>query len=401
MNSIHTNNNLNTANGLDINTIENETVNNIDFNSKNCKLFSYVGSKDKYKAHFDTLLDDLDKKEYKFHIEAFAGSLASLLHNVEHIKAETIVINDFNPKIINLYKQIQDNPKEVIEKYLILENEFNRIIPQEIFEKYKSKRVAVEDREYMEEARRFYFEAREVYNNLEFDSNHAALLIFVMKHCFRGNYCENKQGKLNTSFNWSANKVNTEKVKTSIMNLHKFFTSNNVIFENLEVFDLINKYNESDTFIYLDPPYSNSKIQYQNRNRDKIVKEATFNEVSLHLQLIKACDKYESVMYSNHFEEEYASNFDNHLTFERTNKMSNSKNEKSKVEILAIKTNVIVPVLEKAKPITDLLGLSCSIDYDFKVVNNLHTPIPELLNISSISSNNSEYSTTENKQKIA
>lgn len=379
----------------------NEAVNNTYFNAEKSRLFSYVGSKLKYKNHFDSLLADLDKKEYKVYIEAFAGSLASLSHNLMHVNAETIVINDFNPKIINLYTQIKNNPEEVFEKYLILENEFNRIVPNEIYEQYKSKTVAKKDREYMIEARRFYFEAREVYNNLELDSNHAALLIFVMKHCFRGNYGENKKGKLNTSFNWNANRIKTEKVKTSIMNLHNFFTTNNVIFENLEVFDLINKYNESDTFIYLDPPYSNSKIQYQNRNREKEVKELTFNEVELHLQLIEACDKYECVMYSNHFEEEYASSFDNHLTFERTNKMSNSKNEKSKVEILAIKTNVIVPVLEKAKPITDLLGLTCSIDYDFKVVNNPYTPVPELLDIPSNSLNNSEYKVEVNKQNIA
>lgn len=379
----------------------NDAVNNTHFNAEKSRLFSYVGSKLKYKSHFDSLLADLEKKEYKVYIEAFAGSLASLSHNLMHVNAETIVINDFNPKIINLYTQIKNNPEEVFEKYLILENEFNRVVPAEINEKYKSKTVAKEDRIYMQEVKKYYYEAREVYNNIEFDANHAALLIFVMQHCYRGNYSENKKGKLSTSFNWNAKKIKTDKIKTSIMNLHNFFTTNNVIFESLEVFDLVNKYNESDTFIYLDPPYSDSKVQYQNRNRDKEVKELTFNEVELHLQLIEACDKYECVMYSNHFEEEYASSFDNHLTFERTNRMSNSDKEKSKVEILAIKTNIIVPVLEKAQPITDILGLSCSIDYDFKVINNPHTSIPELLDIPSNSLNNSEYITELNKQNIA
>lgn len=58
------------------------------------------------------------------------------------------------------------------------------------------------------------------------------------------------------------------------MNLHNFFNSNNVEFENLDVFELINKYDESDTFIYLDPPYSNSQIQYGNgkRARKKVEK---------------------------------------------------------------------------------------------------------------------------------
>lgn len=391
------NNYITSVTGFNTIDLIGKTANNTYFDADKSRLFSYVGSKLKYKNHFDSLLSDLEK-DYKVYIEAFAGSLASLSHNLKHISAETIVINDFNPKIINLYTQIKNNPDEVFEKYLILENEFNRIVPREISEKYKSKTVAEEDRIHMEEVKRYYYEAREVYNNIEFDSNHAALFIFIMQHCYRGNYNENKKGKLSTSFNWNAKKIKTDKIKTSVINLHKFFTTNNVIFESLEVFDLVNKYNDFDTFIYLDPPYSNSRIQYQNRNKE--VKELTFNEVELHLQLIEACNKYECVMYSNHFEEDYASSFDNHLTFQRTNIISNSAKEKSRVEILAIKTNAIIPVLEKAQPITDILGLSCSIDYDIKVVNNLYTPISELLDIPSNSLNTTESKIEVNKQKI-
>lgn len=369
------------------NTTKSNNNKTLSLTAKNTKLFSYVGSKFKYKKYYDSLLTNVKKKEYKVYIEAFAGSLASLFHNLEHVKADKIIINDFNPKIINLYTQIKNNPTEVFEKYLILENEFNRIVPQFILDKYKSKGVKKEDRIYMQEVLNFYTDAKEVYNNLVLNTEHAALFIFIMKHCFSGNYTENKQGKLTTGFNWKASKVNVKKVETAIMNLHNFFNSNNVEFENLDVFELINKYDESDTFIYLDPPYSNSQIQYENGKR--AVNNITFNEIKLHQQLIESChSKFECVMYSNNFDEIFTEYFDNHTTFERNNSIGTEKIEKRKLEILAIKTNEIVPVLEKATSVAVLLRLASPIDYDFKV-NGL------------IETNNSDYKALEIASEVA
>lgn len=365
-------------------------IESLSLTAKNTKLFSYVGSKFKYKKHYDSLLAKLEKKEYKVYIEAFAGSLASLFHNLEHIKADKIVINDFNPKIINLYKQIKENPQEVFEKYLILENEFNRIVPQFIRDKYKSKGIKKEDKIHMKEVVNFYIDAKEVYNNLVLNTNHAALFIFIMKHCFSGNYTENKQGKLSTGFNWKASEVNVEQVELAIMNLHDFFNSNDVVFENIDVFELVNKYENIDTFIYLDPPYSDSTIQYEigERSRKKAINSITFNNPRLHQQLIETCSKYECVMYSNNFDEIFIDNFDNHTTFERNNSIGTEKIEKLKLEILAIKTNEIVPVLEIATPVSVLLGLTSSIDYNFKVIQNSATPVVELLKNGM---NNSDY----------
>lgn len=376
------------------------TINNPTLRSaKEIKLFSYVGSKLKYKKHYDSLLAKLEKKEYKVYVEAFAGSLASLFHNLQHIKADKIVINDFNPKIINLYQQVKTNPEEVFEKYQILENEFNRIVPKFIKDKYKSKTVKLEDRMHMTEAKRFFIEAREVYDNLELDTNHAALFVFIMKHCFSGNYTENKQGKLSTGFNWNSKEIDVENVKSAIMKLHEFFNSNDVVFENIDVFKLVNKYDNTDTFIYLDPPYSDSTIQYGTgkRSRKKAVNNITFNEIKLHQQLIEACSKYECVMYSNNFDEIFIDNFDNHTTFERNNSIGKEEIKKIKLEILAIKTNVIVQVIEKARPITELLGLSSSLETHLMSFTSSHTPIVELMGIS----NNNNYENENNQENIA
>lgn len=383
------------------NTTKSNNNKTLSLTAKNTKLFSYVGSKFKYKKYYDSLLTNVKKKEYKVYIEAFAGSLASLFHNLEHVKADKIIINDFNPKIINLYTQIKNNPTEVFEKYLILENEFNRIVPQFILDKYKSKGVKKEDRIYMQEVLNFYTDAKEVYNNLVLNTEHAALFIFIMKHCFSGNYTENKQGKLTTGFNWKASKVNVKHVETAIMNLHNFFNSNNVEFENLDVFELINKYDESDTFIYLDPPYSNSQIQYGNgkrarkKSRKKAVNNITFNEIKLHQQLIESChSKFECVMYSNNFDEIFTEYFDNHTTFERNNSIGTEKIEKRKLEILAIKTNEIVPVLEKATAVAILLSLASPVNYE--VIKN-STKLDNGL----IETNNSGYKGSETTSIIA
>lgn len=366
----------------------------LSFTANDVKLFSYVGSKLKYKKHYDSLLTNIEKKEYKVYIEAFAGSLASLFHNLEHIKADKIIINDFNPRIINLYEQIKSNPQEVFEKYLILENEFNRIVPQFIKDKYKSNIVKEQDKIYLQEVLKFYLDAKEVFDNSILDTNNAALFIFIMKHSFSGRYRENKKGKLTTSFNWKISKINIKQIELAIMNLHNFFNSNNVEFENLDAFELVDKYNESDTFIYLDPPYSTSTIQYGNGKRanKKVMKQLTFNEVELHKKLLDVCNKYECVMYSNHFEEEFIESFDNHTTFKRSNTIGTEKIEESKLEILAIKVNIIIPILEKAKPIVELLGLASPLE-GFKIIGKSATSVLELLSIEKNEINNCEYKT--------
>lgn len=306
------------------------------YTAENTKLFSYTGSKAKYKAHFDSVHSKLDKgvKKVNTYIEVFAGTLASMFHNLHHIEAQRIIINDFNPRIINLYKQIKSNPTEVFELYNRLEETYQSRVPKHL---ENLKLVPRDDRDKFIACKDFYYEARAMFNQTapEMSVVNAALFLFVANHNFNGMYTESKKTGYNVSFNWSSKKINLEQIETAIDNLHKFFTQNNVVFENIDAFELIKKYVDEaeDTFIYLDPPYSDSTIQYQEG-------VSNFNAIQTHLNLIDACNKYKYVMYSNAHEDIFTNKFDSHMNFSRTNRISTDKSTKSNLEILAIKTNI-------------------------------------------------------------
>lgn len=318
------------------------------FNALSTKLFSYAGSKMKFKQQFKEVHTEFGKMVKKVkvdtYIEAFAGTLASLFHNLEHVDAKRYIVNDANKRIINLYEQIQNNPHELFRKFALLESEFQRIVPEPL----RNQRYVNEQyRTTLFKANQdFYLEARDLLNTSPFDVNNAALFLFVMQHNFNGLFHENKKGDFNTSFNWSSQIIKTETIHQSILTLHAFFTSHDVIFESMDVFELVEKYDQKETFIYLDPPYSNSNIQYKQGTK-------SFNEVQTHLELLKLCDKYDYVMYSNNHESVFEEIFKTHVNFSRGN-FGNKKTEKSTKEILAIKTNIQIFVYT---PISALLGL--------------------------------------------
>lgn len=131
------------------------------------------------------------------------------------------------------------------------------------------------------------------------------------------------------------------------------------------------------------------------KKQKKAVNNITFNEIKLHQQLIESChSKFECVMYSNNFDEIFTEYFDNHTTFERNNSIGTEKIEKRKLEILAIKTNEIVPVLEKATAVAILLSLASPVNYE--VIKN-STKLDNGL----IETNNSGYKGSETTSIIA
>lgn len=345
------------------------------FNALSTKLFSYAGSKMKFKKHFNSAHSKFGQSiKVNTYIEAFAGTLASLFHNLEHLEAKRYIINDANKRIINLYAQIQNNPHELFKKFTLLENEFQGIIPDAL----KNQRYVKEEfRETLFKANQnFYLEARELLNTSPFDVNNAALFLFVMQHNFNGLFHENKKGDFNTSFNWSSRIIKIEIIHQSILNLHAFFTSHEVIFESMDVFELVEKYNEKETFIYLDPPYSNSYIQYKKGNK-------SFNEVETHLELLALCDKYDFVMYSNNYDSVFEEKFKTHVGFTRGN-FGNKKSEKSTQEILAIKTNIQTYIYTS---VSALLGMNIP-RVSFAANNILESVAQKPSSIATLLSNN-------------
>lgn len=123
---------------------------------------------------------NLLKEEFTY-IEPFVGSGAVLfwiLNNFTNLKKA--VINDINEDLINTYKIIASNPKELISILEILQKEFH----------------ALEGKE--ENKKLYYYQKRELYNKRkEEQSGQAALFIFLNRTCFNGLYRVNRKNKYN------------------------------------------------------------------------------------------------------------------------------------------------------------------------------------------------------------
>ena len=233
--------------------------------------------------------------------------MASLFHNFEHVNADRYIINDLNKKVINLYKHIQQNPEELFRIVTSLEDTFQALIPEHLCNKSQ---VPNEDRDAFKNNADFFNITKEFFNTIPLDIHHAALFIFIMAHCFNGIYDENQSGEYNNGFNWSSKPINKETIYTKIKTLYTFFTTHEVVFESLDAFTLVEKYQGSDTFIYLDPPYVGSSLQY------KIAKKS-FKYLQTHITLLEICKQYDYVMYSNNYDETLCQHFQTHTSFER------------------------------------------------------------------------------------
>jgi DNA adenine methylase len=347
--------------------------------NKRFNIYAFAGSKRAYKDNFISLLDRKFNgavQKVGDYVEAFAGSLQSVFNNIERVRADRYIINDLNPKFINLYKHIKENPEEVFEKYLLLEEEFNRLVPNNLYLKYRSKNIAKADYEAVQHIKDYYEAVREVYNNLDSGIEVASMFIFLMKHCNKGLYSENKKGGFDTMFALRISPVNINLVKEALFNMSNFFNENIVIFENMSAFDLFEKYNNFDTFIYLDPPYSgNNTIKYKQQQRD-------FLNIATHIEMLELCKKYKYVMYSNNYNEVFEKYMTEFSTFER--KVNTGKSNKSRKEILGFIENKLVH-----KDIYELLNIQ------------KHKPILEILKVNNIESINNTNSVKDILKKVA
>lgn len=299
------------------------------------KLFPYSGSKHKYRAQIQDIVSKMNVKKVSTYIEPFAGSLGSFFHIIDMIEADKIILNDINPKITNIYQQIKSNPGQVACAYSKLEEMFQSFLP----DGYKTT-VKKDKRHLMVDARDFYHSVRDYVNDADFTAKHAAAMIFVLNHNFNGLYNESKKRRFNSSFNWNAKRIDCTQMSTLIQEMHTIFITKNVEIYTMDVFQLLHLYNDSDTFIYLDPPYIDNTIVYV----------ADAFDLSLHnqMKLVHMTSKYNYVMYSNHHHVEFANYFADYVNFYRTNRISKSKSKKP-AEIMAYKINKLSEAVNNAE----------------------------------------------------
>lgn len=132
------------------------------------------------------------------------------------------VLADINPELTNLYKTVASNPYEIIS----LLKEFQN-------------------------TQEFFYEVRAWDRESLSKEMQAARTLYLNKTCFNGLYRVNKKGEFNTPYGKYKN--------PNILNESGIISASrvlqNVVFENLDYKQTLQKYAEPGDFIFLDPPY--------------------------------------------------------------------------------------------------------------------------------------------------
>lgn len=170
------------------------------------------------KTQMLNILLPLIPKQYVNYIEPFFGGGALFFAH----KPSSAIIADSNPEIINVYKIVSKNPKEVIE---CLKEYYN-------------------DKD-------FFYNMRAKNFLLLSQVEAAARTIYLNRTCFNGLYRVNRKGEFNVPFGNYKN--------PTICDENNIIKASNIL-KNAEIIctdykEILRKYSRPDDFIFLDPPY--------------------------------------------------------------------------------------------------------------------------------------------------
>lgn len=175
------------------------------------------------------LLDEISDrlpKSYNRYFEPFIGGAAVLFD----VQPKNAVINDINPLLINMYCQIRDNSSALISK--------------------------IKDLDAVDCDKELYLANREKYNEKiskkEMDTEAAALMIWINKHCFNGLYRVNRKGLFNVPYN---NKKKGQSIDPDNIRAISSYLASNPIEIKLGDFEEACKDAKEGDFVYFDSPY--------------------------------------------------------------------------------------------------------------------------------------------------
>lgn len=164
-------------------------------------------------------------EEYKDYYEPFVGGGALLFHQ----KPTWAFINDINRELIHAYTEIRDH----MDKLTVVLSSMDQVTC----------------------TNEFYYEMRERYNDKlktkDYDTEMAALFIYLNKHCFNGLYRVNQKGQFNVPWNQKeqVRSVDVENIK----NVSYYLKSVTITCQDFE--KSLETAKKGD-FIYFDSPYA-------------------------------------------------------------------------------------------------------------------------------------------------
>ena len=197
-------------------------------------VIKWSGSK---RSQSEEIVERIPRKEYNTYYEPFCGGcsiLFQLLHS--DIKFNKYICSDKNEGLINLWNEIKNNPDEVAKQYELMWNELN----------------IDEDKE---RKKQYFYMVRDRYNK-----EHSPYdFMFIMRTTTNGMPRYNKNGEFNNSFHVTRNGIKPSSLHKIIKEWSTVLNKYNVEFVHQEYSKIQTKEND---FIYLDPPYANTKGMY-------------------------------------------------------------------------------------------------------------------------------------------
>jgi len=187
------------------------------------------------------LINDIEKAlpknitHSKFtYVEPFVGSGAVLFWMLKNFpNIEKAVINDINEDLINVYRIIAAQPRELIEILATFQHEFHELT------------------EKLEEQKAYYYKQRALYNTRGTDKiTQAALFIFLNRTCFNGLYRVNRNNGFNVPMGRYKNPTICD--KENILAVSKVLQKVETLSGDYEA--TLNHASDN-TFFYFDPPY--------------------------------------------------------------------------------------------------------------------------------------------------
>lgn len=199
-------------------------------------VIKWTGSKRKQSYE---IIKKIPNKKYKTYYEPFCGScsvLFQLLHS--DIKFEKYICSDLNNELIELWIFIKENPNIVSSHYRKLWTELYNL------KDVSSKKV-------------YYNQIRTRFNR---DRNPLDFL-FLTRTAINGIIRYNSKKEFNSSFHLTRNGIMPDKFDKIINNWSYYLNKYDVQFINQSYENIVPNKND---FVYLDPPYINTKGLYFN-----------------------------------------------------------------------------------------------------------------------------------------
>lgn len=178
---------------------------------------------------------ELEDEIINKYVEPFVGGGAVLINILQKYHIKEAYAFDINIDLINCYNVIKKEVENLIKELDIKEKEFLKLNN--------------------EEREEYFYKIRKNYNSYKIDEGEtsvkrAAEFIFLNRTCFNGLYRVNKNGDFNVPCGKYKNPTICD--ATNLRNLS--YLIRNVVFQYGD-YKKSEKYVDSNTFVYFDPPY--------------------------------------------------------------------------------------------------------------------------------------------------